>query len=82
MKLVQMFLVQKKQELSFAISTANVIGSFDADGIDLDWEYPGISGYPGHNYKPEDRENFTDLVVQLRKYMEKGPHIKFCCRRI
>ncbi|MDA8588719.1 glycosyl hydrolase family 18 protein [Flavobacteriaceae bacterium] len=67
----------EKARIEFAISTANIIGSFDADGIDLDWEYPGISGYPGHNYKPEDRENFTDLVVQLRKYMEKGHILSF-----
>jgi chitinase len=59
----------EKARTEFAISTADIIESFNADGIDLDWEYPGISGYPGHSYKPEDRENFTDLIVQLRKYM-------------
>ena len=63
--------------VEFAISTANIIESFKADGIDLDWEYPGISGFPGHNYKPEDRENFTDLVVQLRKYMKEGDILSF-----
>ena len=61
----------EKARTEFAISTADIIESFNADGIDLDWEYPGISGYPGHSYKPEDRENFTDLIVQLRKYMKK-----------
>ena len=63
--------------VEFAISTANIIESFKADGIDLDWEYPGISGFPGHDYKPEDRENFTDLVVQLRKYMKEGDILSF-----
>ena len=63
--------------VEFAISTANIIELFNADGIDLDWEYPGISGFPGHNYKPEDKENFTDLVVQLRKYMKKGDVLSF-----
>jgi len=67
----------KKARTEFAISTADIIESFNADGIDLDWEYPGISGYPGHSYKPEDRENFTDLIIQLRKYMRKGHILSF-----
>ena len=67
----------KEARTEFAISTADVIESFNADGIDLDWEYPGISGYPGHTYKPEDRENFTDLIVQLRKYMGKDDILSF-----
>ena len=67
----------EKARTEFAISTADIIESFNADGIDLDWEYPGISGYPGHSYKPEDRENFTDLIVQLRKYMEKDDILSF-----
>ena len=67
----------EKARIEFAISTADIIKSFNADGIDLDWEYPGISGYPGHSYMPEDRENFTDLIVQLRKYMEKDDILSF-----
>ena len=67
----------EKARIEFAISTADIIESFNADGIDLDWEYPGISGYPGHSYMPEDRENFTDLIVQLRKYMKKNDILSF-----
>jgi chitinase len=67
----------KKARTEFAISTADIIESFNADGIDLDWEYPGISGFPGHSYKPEDRENFTDLIIQLRKYMKKDHILSF-----
>ena len=67
----------KKARTEFAISTADIIESFNADGIDLDWEYPGISGYPGHSYKLEDRENFTDLIIQLRKYMKKDHILSF-----
>ena len=61
----------------FAISTAKIIDTFNADGIDLDWEYPAISGYPGHKYQPEDRENFTDLIIRLRKHMKKGDILSF-----
>jgi len=67
----------EKSRIEFAISTADIIESFDADGIDLDWEYPAISGFPGHSFKPEDRENFTDLVIQLRRYMKKGDILSF-----
>lgn len=67
----------KEARMEFAISTADIIESFNADGIDLDWEYPGISGFPGHSYKPEDRENFTDLLVQLRRYMKKEDILSF-----
>ena len=67
----------KKARIEFAISTADILESFNADGIDLDWEYPGISGYPGHSYKLEDRENFTDLIIQLRKYMKKDHILSF-----
>ena len=67
----------EEDRIAFAISTAQIIASYQADGIDLDWEYPGISGFPGHKYQPEDRENFTDLVVQLRKYMKEGDILSF-----
>ncbi len=68
----------------FAKSTARIIEDYDADGIDLDWEYPAISGFPGHTYRPEDKDNFTDLIVRLRKHMkaiyfdgEKGDDIRY-----
>ena len=61
----------------FAKSTARIIEEYDADGIDLDWEYPAISGFPGHTYRPEDKDNFTDLVVRLRKHMKKGDILSF-----
>ena len=67
----------KEGRTDFAISTAKIIESYQADGIDLDWEYPGISGFPGHKYLPEDRENFTELVLELRKYMKKGDILSF-----
>ena len=67
----------KEGREEFAISTAEIIESYDADGIDLDWEYPGISGYPGHKYQIQDKGNFTDLVILLRKYMDKDDILSF-----
>ena len=51
---------------NFARSVAQLTEVYQTDGIDLDWEYPGIEGFPGHQYLPEDKQNFTLLVQQLR----------------
>lgn len=51
----------------FAASSKHLLQYFNADGIDLDWEYPAIEGYPGHQYLPEDKHNFTILLQELRK---------------
>lgn len=36
------------------------------DGIDIDWEYPGLAG-AGNTHRPEDGENFTLVLKGLRK---------------
>jgi chitinase len=61
----------------FSRSVKNLLDYFHADGIDLDWEYPAISGYPGHRFVPEDKSNFTQLVIQLRKAIGKKQEISF-----
>jgi chitinase len=53
----------------FAKITVELFNKYGADGIDLDWEYPTIAGYPDHKYAPEDKNNFTELVKALRKEM-------------
>ena len=50
----------------FAQSTLKIIQDYNADGIDLDWEYPTIEGYPGHKFAAHDRANFSELVRELR----------------
>ena len=52
---------------NFARTTATLFHEYDIDGIDLDWEYPVIEGYPGHKYDPADKNNFTELIKTLRK---------------
>ncbi|MEV0585971.1 glycoside hydrolase family 18 protein [Nonomuraea sp. NPDC050310] len=39
------------------------------DGIDLDWEWPGSEGAPGNVIRPEDKQNFTAFVAELRSQM-------------
>lgn len=55
---------------TFALSVKALLDRFALDGIDLDWEYPAIEGYPGHRYAPEDRHNFTLLLRNLRNILE------------
>ncbi|MBL7727325.1 MAG: glycoside hydrolase family 18 protein [Dinghuibacter sp.] len=54
---------------TFAQTTVALFRKYGIDGLDLDWEYPAIEGYPGHAYKPDDKQNFTALVQELRKEM-------------
>jgi chitinase len=36
-----------------------------------------IPGYPGHKYSPDDKDNFTQLVKQLRKTLGKNQIVSF-----
>ncbi len=56
---------QRRSE--FAASARELLVKYNADGLDLDWEYPAIAGPPGHAYSPADKQNFTLLVRELRK---------------
>jgi chitinase len=51
----------------FANSVKEISGFFHTDGLDLDWEYPAIKGFPGHTYREADRTNFTELLRELRR---------------
>ncbi len=57
----------KEGRKEFVQSIKEVYDYFKVDGLDLDWEYPGIAGYPGHPFAAADKKNFTKLVNELRK---------------
>ncbi|HTE09913.1 MAG TPA: glycoside hydrolase family 18 protein [Chitinophagaceae bacterium] len=69
--------ITKKGRREFARSVRDLNNYFGTDGIDLDWEYPAIEGFPGHAYSPEDKPAFTMLVKQLRRKLGKKNEISF-----
>jgi chitinase len=62
--------------LAFAKSAVDIIGKYQLDGVDIDWEYPAIPGEEGNVYRPEDKLNFTlmfrDLRLQLDSVSKKN----------
>src|SRR5580698_7531414 len=49
----------------FEDSVMEFLAQYDLDGLDIDWEYPGLPG-AGHPYRAEDKQNFTALLAELR----------------
>ena len=41
------------------------------DGFDLDWEYPVGGGHSENVYRPEDRQNYTHLVAEFRRQLDR-----------
>jgi chitinase len=54
----------------FARSCAAFMIKHRFDGIDIDWEYPGGGGPAGAQSRPEDRQNFTSLLAELRHHID------------
>ncbi|HSC78765.1 MAG TPA: glycosyl hydrolase family 18 protein [Chitinolyticbacter sp.] len=40
------------------------------DGIDIDWEFPGVIGQPYNTVAPEDKQNFTLLLKEFREQLD------------
>ncbi len=49
----------------FVDSAIEVLKNYDLDGVDVDWEYPGLVG-AGNHFRREDKQNFTLLLKDLR----------------
>ena len=66
-----------KGRKEFAASVKQLGNYFKTDGIDIDWEYPAIEGYPNHQYLAADKQNFTALIKELRNALGKKQEISF-----
>ena len=53
----------------FARSGAKIVADYDLDGIDIDWEYPGLKG-EDNVFRAEDKENFTLMFEAIRKELD------------
>jgi chitinase len=54
----------------FVESAVAFVRRHDLDGFDVDWEYPGLPGI-GNTHRPEDKPNFTALMVELRAALDR-----------
>lgn len=51
----------------FADSCIDFVVKNGFDGIDIDWESPVSGGLPTNVKRPEDKQNFTNLIQKLRE---------------
>ena len=56
---------------AFADSAAQLVAAHDADGLDVDWEYPE-HGESGIRASPQDRANFTLLLRAIRESLDEA----------
>lgn len=54
----------------FIKSVMDFLRLYDLDGLDIDWEYPGMEG-SSKNFRSEDGHNFTLLLKELRAQFDK-----------
>jgi len=69
----------EKGRTEFCQSVKEALDYFQADGIDMDWEFPSLPAFPGHPYSMEDKENLTNLISQLRKTLGSKKQITLLC---
>lgn len=55
---------------AFAISSVDIIRKYQLDGVDIDWEYPGMQG-DGNVFRPEDKQNYTLMFQAIREELTK-----------
>lgn len=53
---------------NFARNCVSMCRKYKFDGIDIDWEFPGLAQ---HNGKPHDKYNFTLLLKDIREKFDK-----------
>ena len=59
-----------KSRQHFAGSCVAFMKRYGFDGIDIDWEYPVSGGKAGNRSRPEDKQNLTHLLAELRQQLD------------
>lgn len=56
---------------TFVNNIKTAVSTYGVDGVDIDWEYPGVQGAGGNTVSPADTTNFLTFLQQLRSSL--GP---------
>jgi chitinase len=54
----------------FIQSVLQFVEKYQLDGLDIDWEYPGMIG-AGNKFRPEDKQNYTLVLAELRRQFDR-----------
>jgi chitinase len=60
----------KQSRKAFIESAVHFIERYHLDGLDIDWEYPGMVG-DNNRFRSEDKQNYTSLFKELRKRFDR-----------
>ncbi|RXH58896.1 glycoside hydrolase family 18 protein [Granulicella sibirica] len=60
----------KESRRIFIDSSVDFVLRYNLDGLDIDWEYPGLKG-DDNKFRPEDKENYTALLKELRQRFDR-----------
>lgn len=54
----------------FAQTSVAIVEQYNLDGVDIDWEYPGMRG-EDNVFRTEDKEHFTRMFKAIREELDK-----------
>lgn len=60
----------EENRAKFADSCVEFITKYGLDGVDLDWEYPVGGGLEANSKSPDDKQNFTLLLRNIREKLD------------
>ena len=55
----------------FIDSVDDFVTRYNLDGLDVDWEFPALPGAAGNVFRPEDTQNYTLVLKELRARFNK-----------
>ena len=64
----------RESRSAFIQSVLEFVEKYQLDGLDVDWEYPGLIG-AGNKFRPEDKQNYTLLLSDLRMQFDREEKI-------
>ncbi|KZW04057.1 glycoside hydrolase [Exidia glandulosa HHB12029] len=70
----------EKSRNTFIKNIAAAYSQYNLDGIDIDWEYPGVMGESGNSVSPHDTDNFLTFLRDLRAKLPSSARISAACQ--